>query len=75
MVGFTGKEVLGQRPEGGVGRRQVSIWEKSLPDRGIHKYKGPGAGLCLVCLRSSKEAGVPGAEGVRSRGDDNTGRG
>lgn len=47
--------------EGREGGRHVRIWEKSLPKRGINKCKGPGAGMCLVSLKSSK-----GAAGERS---------
>lgn len=55
-VGFTEKEILEQRPERGEGGRHVRIWEKSLPNTGINKCKGPGAGMCLVSLKRSKGA-------------------
>ena len=31
---------------------------KSVPDRGKSMCKGPGAGLCLVSSRNSKEASM-----------------
>lgn len=51
--------------------------EGDLMGRGNRQCKGTGAGLDLVCQRSSKEAPVAGAErgrGSKGRGDTREGR-
>lgn len=47
------------------GREQAILsipGEKSIPDRGENKYKGPEAGICLMASRSEEVAIMTGVE-------------
>lgn len=53
----------------------VGNWGKSIPGRGNSRCKGPEVGLCLVYLRSCKEAmwlqcSASGVEGWEMKGEE-----
>ena len=43
---FTEEETRGQRHKEGEEESHVSMWQRSIPGRGMGKCKGPEAGVC-----------------------------
>lgn len=45
----------------------MTIWEKSILDRGTSQCKGSEVGAYLECSRDTGEASTPGAEAARGK--------
>ena len=53
---LTEKVTFENKRQGSEETSRANIWEKSIPDKSNSKCKGPKVGICLRCLRNSKEA-------------------